>query len=686
LREPIVLPITMFVFLRQSILFLEKQIKPQTEGLKTLGAIWQYSIQMWANDSLEQTCIEAQLGIITVRELMGFIGGFNLCKTVLPEYYPEHIGEYKTLKERAKGPISPNTEAFFSALLTNNKVNQNLLNAPLTKAFPLQFVFSLNRTTVGLIKSITWMGKRPKGVNISGKVISLRAVTHRKLLQDLGAEGGSIMHLCFCDMSVINKSTCRIDDNASTVMDFKYGSITFPKSSIVTNLANGMEIVPENQQMKKEALVSLSTCSGWKLAKGSEAPVLTAKELNPTSENDKITVIVSYNSKEISLDITPKQKISEIKAKTASLLETKGADLVFGSTIMKDDYCVADYNLSSNATLYWRDSNLQESNPSLPQLEYSPPKKKSKKENTDGQKIILERHADSEVLQVSKALLALTYEQPVSVPQYGTVKEAQKLTSTIIEVNLPEGLSINQSSKPIIQINEPPEYFCPESCIPCYFDEKTNMWVDYDSSQRFSAAENGRSVSATISHFTPVAARWSRLQEKWGLQPQFLDPSFDYDFTKIDDTGKQFFRGTKEYKRPVGWTRYAINVSGKFPDDTEWFKTTNDPAVWPVAYHGTRSQNVMPILRLGLQVGGTNGVAMGNGRAHGDGIYVTPSVEHAALYSPTAPVMTDEGSFKVKIVFQARVDPTQISEHTAKVWTLPAPDNIRLYGVLVKNV
>jgi hypothetical protein len=45
-----------------------------------------------------------------------------------------------------------------------------------------------------------------------------------------------------------------------------------------------------------------------------------------------------------------------------------------------------------------------------------------------------------------------------------------------------------------------------------------------------------------------------------GLNAELFDDGYNYDFTNVDDNGKSFRRGGEEYKRPVGWKRYAVNV------------------------------------------------------------------------------------------------------------------------------
>ncbi|CAG8714983.1 1946_t:CDS:1, partial [Acaulospora colombiana] len=55
------------------------------------------------------------------------------------------------------------------------------------------------------------------------------------------------------------------------------------------------------------------------------------------------------------------------------------------------------------------------------------------------------------------------------------------------------------------------------------------------------------------------------------LGSDVLDPSYGYDFTNIDDKGKQYFRGGVLYQMPCGWKRIALKVIGKYDNgDDKW--------------------------------------------------------------------------------------------------------------------
>ena len=78
------------------------------------------------------------------------------------------------------------------------------------------------------------------------------------------------------------------------------------------------------------------------------------------------------------------------------------------------------------------------------------------------------------------------------------------------------------------------------------------------------------------------------------LDTAVLDPPYNFDFTNLKDDGTKYQRGGREYKRPYGWNRVALNVKEKY-NSTAWLGGTRggnrDDGVegeWAVSYHGTK--------------------------------------------------------------------------------------------------
>jgi len=88
----------------------------------------------------------------------------------------------------------------------------------------------------------------------------------------------------------------------------------------------------------------------------------------------------------------------------------------------------------------------------------------------------------------------------------------------------------------------------------------------------------------------------------------------------------------------------------------------------------------------------------------GPGVYVTPHVEYAELYSGSIPVTTKQGPKKYKCIFQLAVKPGGITKKGYPIqkffpakwhanysnedseWLVPDPKHVRPYGILVKEV
>ena len=139
-------------------------------------------------------------------------------------------------------------------------------------------------------------------------------------------------------------------------------------------------------------------------------------------------------------------------------------------------------------------------------------------------------------------------------------------------------------------------------------------------------------------------------EEALYLHASLRDPSLDYDFTHMNDGSTEYYRGSKRYYRPCGWLRYALNVSGKFPDGDEWLgtvgiRTESAPGEWPVSYHGTAKGNANSIAE------GSYDLSKGERFAFGMGGYSSPHIDVAACYAQD--YQYDGKSYKM--VFQNRV-------------------------------
>ena len=73
------------------------------------------------------------------------------------------------------------------------------------------------------------------------------------------------------------------------------------------------------------------------------------------------------------------------------------------------------------------------------------------------------------------------------------------------------------------------------------------------------------------------------------LDPGFLDPQYNYDFTHLTDAGQDFKRGEKTYVRPCGWMRVDLIVAEKYESSGVWHGGISGGEL-PVSYHGTEKE------------------------------------------------------------------------------------------------
>ena len=175
----------------------------------------------------------------------------------------------------------------------------------------------------------------------------------------------------------------------------------------------------------------------------------------------------------------------------------------------------------------------------------------------------------------------------------------------------------------------------------------------------------------------------------------YLKPQFDYDFRSVKpQPGERYFRGDFEYHLPYGWYRVGLCVAGKY-ENNDWLglngiRKDSTIGEWPVAYHGTKKENVNGILKSGLFAG--------DRKQYGKGVYTSPLPEVAAAFAPSF-VHTDGESYQV--IIQVRVNPApghlkridkSRTYHQAEYWLSHKqnPDvnqwDVRPYGVLLRKV
>ncbi|CAG8501222.1 1956_t:CDS:2 [Dentiscutata erythropus] len=165
------------------------------------------------------------------------------------------------------------------------------------------------------------------------------------------------------------------------------------------------------------------------------------------------------------------------------------------------------------------------------------------------------------------------------------------------------------------------------------------------------------------------------------LSTNFLAPKYDFDFTNIDDKDQVYTRGDVQYKRPCGWQRFALKVTGKYDNGNDgWLGT--DASAWPVAYHGTSKNNSKSIAEEGYLL------SKGYRFKHGYGVYSTPEINVAKLYAKKF----EFSGNNFLVVLQNRVNPKDLQKipkattHVGEYWISKEGEDIRPYGICIKKL
>ena len=167
------------------------------------------------------------------------------------------------------------------------------------------------------------------------------------------------------------------------------------------------------------------------------------------------------------------------------------------------------------------------------------------------------------------------------------------------------------------------------------------------------------------------------------LDPSLLAPRYNYDFSRMKDTGKRYERGGWEYIRPYGWNRVALNVKEKYEEMT-WLggtmggiRTVSVEGEWPVSYHGTQKGFAEEIAASQYELG------KGERFSFGRGIYSSPDPAVAEKYATTFQYRGKN----YKIILQNRINPemTQYIK-TRKYYITKDSLNIKAYAILYKKV
>ncbi len=194
------------------------------------------------------------------------------------------------------------------------------------------------------------------------------------------------------------------------------------------------------------------------------------------------------------------------------------------------------------------------------------------------------------------------------------------------------------------------------------------------------------------------------------IHPLLYRPSFD--ISLFDARGNKTFGTqpethqvgppgkTKPYTTPSGWTRYGLKVLGKYEDD-RWLHPFGDAGNWYRAFHGTGSAKSVDFSDSNTyldqqdpSVDALSSIHQGEFRtarvaAYGPGVYCSPDPKFPENgYVKSISLNTKQGMKKFKCMLQVAVNPDGIKGDPGtpnNIWVVPKPQDIRPYGILIKE-
>ncbi len=191
------------------------------------------------------------------------------------------------------------------------------------------------------------------------------------------------------------------------------------------------------------------------------------------------------------------------------------------------------------------------------------------------------------------------------------------------------------------------------------------------------------------------------------IHPLLFRPSFD--ISNFDARGnKDFTSGagtfevgppgrTQKYIQPAGWTRYGLKVLGRYKND-EWLHPFGNPENWYRAYHGTGRATAAdfgkPDASIDDQYAGVDaapsiykeGFRAARVALYGPGVYCSPEPTFPENgYVAKVGLDTKYGKKIFKLMLQVAVNPYGVKIATHEIWVVEKSENIRTYGILIKE-
>ena len=165
---------------------------------------------------------------------------------------------------------------------------------------------------------------------------------------------------------------------------------------------------------------------------------------------------------------------------------------------------------------------------------------------------------------------------------------------------------------------------------------------------------------------------------------------------RVDGWGINEKRGGKPYDPPIGWKGIGLRVIDKYDNgNNTWIGMDNSKGEWCVAYHGVGRNKKNVQERTGLIVKGgfnpgPNQVHKDHpdlnhpGRKVGEGVYCTPSINVAELYSGVSQIYGK--NYKTVLMVRVKPDAIRYCKDQSDYWVVNgATDEIRPYRILYKE-
>jgi len=197
------------------------------------------------------------------------------------------------------------------------------------------------------------------------------------------------------------------------------------------------------------------------------------------------------------------------------------------------------------------------------------------------------------------------------------------------------------------------------------------------------------------------------------MHPLLCRPAFD--ISMFDEKGNKTFPNVREthlvgppgrqqtYTTPAGWTRYGLQVLNRFSDGNEWLEPFGNPRVWYRAFHGTGRASADDFKKSNQTFNDQTkqfasvdamasihktGFRKARVHAYGEGVYCSPDPTFPEKgYVGEVQMNTEHGPKRYRCMMMVAVNPDGvIFTKIPEIWVVSESENIRPYGILIKEV